>query len=289
MKRNKITQSVEKTNVYLLWWFLFVNCLFIASPTCFHYNLSMAIHHYWALDVQHCGYNNKSATMDILRKPLQPFVLHCSSSAPLCVLIWALCRITVVVWLSWSKSEHTNRLTVFSFITPKVSPVAEHDLQVVTLIKCGQDSQQQQYDPQTTGQLQTIHICTRRDTSRGGVGEKSMRFISVIVQWTTEAREKENNRIFSPKCQTLNTTTPAQFCLCWFSWFDKYEVNLNNLTAGNVKNENSNYLQIGTFSKSVTKTETHPLAKTTTFRQTELIIAGVCHFVMNHSCIKKLC
>lgn len=37
--------------------------------------------------------------------------------------------------VSWSKKEHSKQLTVFSFITPEVSPVAEHDLQIVTLIK----------------------------------------------------------------------------------------------------------------------------------------------------------
>lgn len=49
-------------------------------------------------------------------------------------------------------------LTVFSFITPKVSPVAEHDLQVVALIQSSQDSQQQQDDSKTTSQLQPVHI-----------------------------------------------------------------------------------------------------------------------------------
>lgn len=67
----------------------------------------------------------------------------------------------------------TRRRTVFRFIASKVSPVAEQDLQVVALVQGGQDPQQQQDDPQTSSQLQTIHVCSHRDRREEGVNSQA--------------------------------------------------------------------------------------------------------------------
>lgn len=176
------------------------------------------------------------------------------------MLIRALCLNTAVAWLSWSKSEKTNRLTVFSFITPKVSPVAEHDLQVITLIKCCQDSQQQQYDPQTTSQLQTIHIYSQRDTAMGGV--EKIRFVSVIVQRFTEVRYKQNKLFFF-----LQNVLKISFA-CALTWV--YKVNIQQFDFRKYKN--LNYLPIGKFSKSVSKIETHSLTKLHSGKQNWLFL-----------------
>ncbi|TNN51975.1 hypothetical protein EYF80_037825 [Liparis tanakae] len=60
-------------------------------------------------------------------------------------------------------------LTVLRLVAPEVSPVAQHDLQVVALVQRREDAQQQQDDPQASSQLQTSiigallpHLTSRR-------------------------------------------------------------------------------------------------------------------------------
>lgn len=94
-----------------------------------------------------------------------------------CWLLLSMC-VCIVCLKTAAKTQSRKSPTIFSFITPKVSPVAEHNLQVVTFIKCSEDSQQQQYDPQTTSQLKAIHIC--RDRAREG--EKQEKDSSGFIQ-----------------------------------------------------------------------------------------------------------
>lgn len=91
-----------------------------------------------------------------------------------------------VMHVSWRDSERSDRLTILSFIAPKVSPVAEHDLQVVALVKCRQDSQQQQDDPEPPGQLQSIHVYSQREGQRGREEEELMRITTLMAKIKTK-------------------------------------------------------------------------------------------------------
>lgn len=61
-----------------------------------------------------------------------------------------------------SVSQTSCCFTVFGFVAPKVSPVAEQDLQVVALVQSRQNSQQQQDDAEAAGQFQPVHIWERK-------------------------------------------------------------------------------------------------------------------------------
>lgn len=63
-------------------------------------------------------------------------------------------------------------LTVLCLITSEVSAVAEHDLHIVTLVDGGEEPQQEQDGPQSSGQLQSVQIYRKKTTQ----GQRQWRY-----------------------------------------------------------------------------------------------------------------